>query len=567
VNYPDAGAEISAARFASIGSQRKAEMGRLLAKHRPDLNVDEIVAELEKFGTVKEQKAALHWVIRGGLALPQDAYKVADALSVAEKAKVDPFRYKSPDELLLANKDFKPSARPIDPATVPELSDARDEGDGIVSYLVQDDRQGQAAMRRIIDTHWGEDANPWCLLARNAGTVITEIPRTYTVEAAAAYINDLRLDQRLSLAKDKSLVNTLQDTTDNYDLSDIADLVNQYAAYLGLPLPQEEEHKEEEHNDLDGAWQFWQNYSALPKRAAFKNGRLLAFMATERGQGDGKVEFSKPENERRVESFYKEYSKIDKDERPGNFQQWMMEEHPEEYDAIAEDEEDGGDAINTYQFSRPAEEWWDRQDESHPDLDWAREGDYAPSRFASDDSLRAAEGGLTGNALSDPNIVRLALGPVRVKNPDGTVSFATKVTDIIRSMGYLTEEPRFNPWPGTQNLRAVYAEAAAVVRKDPAAAERIKEKVLDAYKKYQAGDKNAAAKLSISAHEVQVLRAMLIISNQALVAANDAVENAENNGADNLEELRVAELNAEAQYYNALLTCGFAERAIGTALG
>ena len=286
-------------------------MGRLLAKHRPDLNVDEVVAELEKFGTVKEQKAALHWVIRGGLALPQDAYKVADALSVAEKAKVDPFRYKSPDELLLANKDFKPSARPIEPATVPELSDARDEGDGIVSYLVQDDRQGQAAMRRVIDTHWGEDANPWCLLAKQK-----------YIEGSVRYTDEAR-----------------QWASDNYDnlyeslnLSQIpvrqqqAAIIAEYKRQTGKnaiesAIPAKDE--------LRRAWRWWQNYSALPKRVAFKNGRLLSFMATERGQGDGKVEFSKPENERRVESFYKEYSKIPKDERPGNFQQWMMEEHPE----------------------------------------------------------------------------------------------------------------------------------------------------------------------------------------------------------------------------------------------
>ena len=602
VTYPDAGAEIASARFASIGSQRKAEMARLLGKHRPDLNADEVVAELEKFGTVKEQKAALHWVIRGGLALPQDAYKISEALGYAESApralvgaretlanadrtikaaednlaamretgdekKIDraeqrlsnarerieearrtvtnldgvslePFNYKSPDEMILALHDFKTREPRIDPETVPELSDARDEGDGIVSYLVQDDRQGQSAMRRVIDTHWGEDANPWCLLAKGE-----ERSEAVTTDDFERWLDD----------------NAKRLHDEGVPPLEWGNIYTKETGEGGTVFRDVDAMKE--------AWRWWQNYSALPKRVAFKSGRLLAFMATERGNGASKVEFSKPENERRVESFYKEYSKIDKDERPGNFQQWMMEEHPAEYDAIAEDEEDGGDAINTYQFSRPAEEWWDRQDESHPDLDWAKERDYAPSRFASDASLRAAEGGLTGNALSDPNIVRLALGPVRVKNPDGTVSFATKVTDIIRSMGYLTEEPRFNPWPGTQNLRAVYAEAAAVVRKDPAAAERIKEKVLDAYKKYQAGDKNAAAKLSISAHEVQVLRAMLIISNQALVAANDAVENAENNGADNLEELRVAELNAEAQYYNALLTCGFAERAIGTALG
>lgn len=824
VNYPDAGAEISAARFASIGSQRKAEMARLLGKHRPDLNVDEVVAELEKFGTVKEQKAALHWVIRGGLALPQDAYKVADALSVAEKAKVDPFQYKSPDELLLAHKEFRPTRRPIDPATVPELSDPRDEGDGIVSYEVADTREGQAAMRRIIDTHWGEDANPWCLLARNKREPGLSADFWEWMRA----VNGGRGEDAVTRARDKYF-----ESPDAWE--------SQYRRVTGRDA-------RENPDELTAAWGYWQRYSALPKRVAFKDGKLLAFMATE-GTPDSLFE-------------HLLHARLDLENL-----------------AIAYEHETGHGVSfenGTSRFSKDfvnwvrridgdPQEWWDRKDESHPDLDWAKEdvgrsmfasedtarmaaeleekyplmavhglslgslrkaldegafvmpsiavrnhgdtwrqagyideelsdripanqqvfvlfpkrtiadentdmfygdaytptinslqGDYsqenidrtreefepditqpasrfnigylddarlalreknaelvaarddatnsyialireleragvseqrvhgewmnikaayntndeltrsdiadklrvrrvipeqyverladaldkmigaqyaldhdlsgatlveakawrrvpfseaaavlidnsAPKdverilkyngvenvvrinmadpnaladaqstfapRFASDDSLRAAEGGLTGNALSDPNIVALALGAVRVHNPDGSVSYSTNVTDLIRAEQFLNEDPKFAPWTGRQNLRAVFAEAGNVLRKDPAAAERIKEKVLDAYKKYQAGDKNAAARLSVSAHDVQVLRAMLVTRNQALVAANDAVADAENNGADNLNDLRVAELNAEAQYYDALMACGFAERAIGTALG
>ena len=40
---------------------------------------------------------------------------------------------------------------------------------GITTYTVDDTREGQQAVRRIIDTHWGKDANPWCLAARQDG--------------------------------------------------------------------------------------------------------------------------------------------------------------------------------------------------------------------------------------------------------------------------------------------------------------------------------------------------------------------------------------------------------------
>ena len=99
---------------------------------------------------------------------------------------------------------------PIDPDTVPEFSDKRDEGDGIVSYEVQDGQDGQLAVRRIVDAHWGRDANPWCLIGRSKTT-----------------------------------------------------------------------------GGLGVAWEDWKNYGDCPKRIAFKDGKLLAFCATNKGRWFG----------------------------------------------------------------------------------------------------------------------------------------------------------------------------------------------------------------------------------------------------------------------------------------
>lgn len=55
---------------------------------------------------------------------------------------------------------------PIDPDTVPEFSDKRDEGRGVVSYAVDDSKKGQAAVRKVVDTHFGPNSNPWCLISR-----------------------------------------------------------------------------------------------------------------------------------------------------------------------------------------------------------------------------------------------------------------------------------------------------------------------------------------------------------------------------------------------------------------
>lgn len=335
VAYPDASAEISKipdGHFATVRSRGRGEFEEILKKKRPDLDAKATVKNIFALKTPKERKIALHWIVRGGLALPEDAYKVADALSVAEKAKVDPFQYKSPDELLLAHKEFKPSARPIDPATVPELSDARDEGDGIVSYLVQDDRQGQAAMRRIIDTHWGEDANPWCLLARTKGGLPSYQERR-------DYFYSLPENEREQFRRHPQWRHLDANDERQFDFELVADVLYQ-----------------KQEKNLNEAWDFWQNYSALPKRVAFQNGRLLAFMATD-NEAEEARESALPNYVRRDYTGWLRSHDFDEEyDRDEHIEQFLTEEYPD-------------------LKPRAEEEWWDRKDVSHPDLDWARGSD------------------------------------------------------------------------------------------------------------------------------------------------------------------------------------------------
>jgi hypothetical protein len=354
VEYPDASSEI--VRF-SIGAKRREEYAGLLARKRPDLDAEAVLAELDKFDDPKKEKIALHWVVRGGLQLPEDAYKIDDALDVAAKAKVDPFAYKSPDELLLANKQFKPSARPIDPATVPELSDPRDEGDGIVSYEVQDDRDGQKAMRRIIDTHWGEDANPWCLLARNA--------RDPDRLDSSSQINWGKVnDWFYSLPVEKRR----EITKDAYDPDDdsVPHPYTKSRDYLVSEAYFNENAGARDEMALENAWNYWQQYSALPKRVAFKDGRLLAFMATE------EPDIQNNDSLRDAYDAYREAEEADGGVA-SDFEDWVRE------------------SGNT---PKVAEEWWDRKDESHPNLDWARD-DGARSR----DSFTPIGAGLSNESI------------------------------------------------------------------------------------------------------------------------------------------------------------------------
>lgn len=210
-------------RFSvTMGERAKEEARAAIEKYRPGIhgfvtNIngtltpldDAAINDIETYDTPKERKAALLWFCKNTVRLPEDHAKVVEAIKTAERAKVDPMQFERPGDIIETYATFRPKAKPINPDKVPELTDRRDLGHGIVTYLVQDDKAGQSAMRKIINTHFGKDASPWCLLQGDGNGNLT-----------------------------------------------------------------------------DDAWYYWNDYNVLPKRVAFKDGRLCAFMATDGGRGE-----------------------------------------------------------------------------------------------------------------------------------------------------------------------------------------------------------------------------------------------------------------------------------------
>ena len=178
-------------------------------KKREDLTNEEREAFMQYLEPMDNNLAVATgwWYAKGVIRVPEDQSKVDDAVEVAKRAKVDPMRYGSPMEVLDTFKEYKIKGEAIDPESVPQLSGGRNVGDvsyGIRVYDVEDSKAGQQAMREIINTHWGEDANPWCLLQG---------------------------DGKGNLSSD--------------------------------------------------AWEYWNHYNGVPKRVAFKDGRLLSFCAND----------------------------------------------------------------------------------------------------------------------------------------------------------------------------------------------------------------------------------------------------------------------------------------------
>lgn len=138
-------------------------------KKREDLTNEEREAFMQYIEPMDNNLAMATgwWYAKGVIRVPEDQSKVDEAVEVARRAKVDPMRYGSPMEVLDTFKEYKIKGEAIDPESVPQLSNGRNVGDvsyGIRVYDVEDSKAGQQAMREIINTHWGEDANPWCLL-------------------------------------------------------------------------------------------------------------------------------------------------------------------------------------------------------------------------------------------------------------------------------------------------------------------------------------------------------------------------------------------------------------------
>ena len=150
-------------------SKRVYETAEGWLKKRDDLLEEERSALLNYIKPMKnvEALATARWFANEVIRVPEDQQKVSEAIIVAKKAKVDPLTYTSPMNILNTFKQYKIKGKATDPDTIPELTNGRTIGPPSFSiriYDVADTKEGQLAMRKIINTHWGEDANPWCLL-------------------------------------------------------------------------------------------------------------------------------------------------------------------------------------------------------------------------------------------------------------------------------------------------------------------------------------------------------------------------------------------------------------------
>jgi predicted kinase len=158
------------------------EYEKTITKHRPDLvkeglvsrTVDDMFDFIDTLNVPankkkKYEQVTTKWLATSNIKLKEDAYKIKQAVEIAEKYKEDIFSYRNPNELIekYAGKIKK---KPLDPNKTKEFTfSGEHKKRGITVYEVQNTKEGQQAVRDIVNTHWGIDSNPWCITKAKKG--------------------------------------------------------------------------------------------------------------------------------------------------------------------------------------------------------------------------------------------------------------------------------------------------------------------------------------------------------------------------------------------------------------
>ena len=237
-----------------------------LEKKRPDLTEDQrknAVQSVFDFVDGKDipnnkkakyEKMAMHYMANGYLILPEDGYKVIEAERVAGIKKIDPFSYKNPNVLIEENV-VKKKVKRTNPDDVKTFTNKTEYSDGVVVYDVENSKQGQLDVRKVIDTHFGKKANPWCLCARQAPGAYIETDESYSLEGAEQIAKTHQdLGRRTNI-----------ETYTNPDGTKVWEI---YVYEKGQTA-----------TELDNAFGMWKNYNQSGNgfKIAFHNGNLVSF--------------------------------------------------------------------------------------------------------------------------------------------------------------------------------------------------------------------------------------------------------------------------------------------------
>jgi predicted kinase len=161
-----------------FSKSHRAEYENTVAKNRPDLSGKEVTVTIDKMfeyidgldvpNKRKYEQITTKWLATSNIKLPEDSYKIQQAVEIAELKKEDIFSYKNPNEIIEKYAGTI-KVKPISPVGIKEFTRATGFSDpitteyGITEYEVEETREAQQKVRDIVSTHWGPNSNPWCI--------------------------------------------------------------------------------------------------------------------------------------------------------------------------------------------------------------------------------------------------------------------------------------------------------------------------------------------------------------------------------------------------------------------
>ena len=162
---PELGEKMSRNQLGLLGRQLEKKI-RLSKKKDEEVCafVLEWILYLDSLKTPVAQRAACKWFCSGTVILPEDELKILQAVKVAKINHVDPLAYDSPMEIIDSFPQATHHSKPINPFKVSTLQLYRIFENGLQVFNVEESEKSRINLRHIIDTHWGMDSNPWCIL-------------------------------------------------------------------------------------------------------------------------------------------------------------------------------------------------------------------------------------------------------------------------------------------------------------------------------------------------------------------------------------------------------------------
>lgn len=206
----------------------------------------------------KYKKVALYYIAKSNVIFPEDAAKVGEAIRVANIKGVDPMSVDNPNTLIENFKDDVKEAR-IDPNTVPEFFNKKSLPEGVETFNIYPDDQGQLAARKILENHWGKESNPWCVLYAERAFTEDQIKRGIDLQVEKGEPNAMPVGMKEEVRSIRTVIGGIT-TARVFGKIRYIEQVDQYLVKEGLKDKKEDFDitkgwfkKEYEHSDFLGS--------------------------------------------------------------------------------------------------------------------------------------------------------------------------------------------------------------------------------------------------------------------------------------------------------------------------